>query len=58
MTIIFISHELEIVYRYAANVLCLNKEMVCFGLPKDMDKNVMNKLFGEEVHYYEHQHKF
>ena len=32
--------------------------MVCFGLPKDMDKNVMNKLFGEEVHYYEHQHKF
>ncbi|KKS42120.1 MAG: hypothetical protein UV05_C0048G0005 [candidate division CPR1 bacterium GW2011_GWA2_42_17] len=25
---------------------------------KDMDKNVMNKLFGEEVHYYEHQHKF
>lgn len=55
LTIIFISHELEIVYRYAANVLCLNKEMVCFGPPKAaIDKESLKKLYGEDVHFYRH----
>ena len=58
LTIMLISHELDILRKYTTQVLCLNKEMVCFGPPKDMDKNMLDKLFGEEVRYYEHQHKF
>jgi zinc transport system ATP-binding protein len=55
LTIIFISHELEIVYRYADTVLCLNKEKVCFGPPKDaIDKQSLAALYGEEVHFYKH----
>ncbi|KKR11841.1 MAG: hypothetical protein UT39_C0002G0022 [Candidatus Woesebacteria bacterium GW2011_GWA1_39_21] len=55
LTIIFISHELEIVYRYAANVLCLNKEMVCWGPPHiAIDKRSINKLYGEDVRFYQH----
>ena len=55
LTIIFISHELEIVYRYAANVLCLNKEKVCFGPPKKaIDTASINKLYGEDVNFFKH----
>ncbi len=55
LTIIFISHELEIVYKYAANVLCLNKEKVCFGPPKDaIDKESLQAMYGDEIHFYKH----
>lgn len=55
MTIIFISHELEIVYKYANNVLCLNKEKICYGAPhKAIDKESLEKLYGEEVNIYHH----
>ncbi|EKD62437.1 MAG: hypothetical protein ACD_52C00171G0007 [uncultured bacterium] len=60
LTIIFISHELEVVYKYAANVLCLNKEKVCFGPPRSaIDKTSLNRLYGDEVNFFkhhEHQH--
>lgn len=56
LTIIFISHELEVVYQYAANVLCLNKEKICFGPPrKVIDKENLQKMYGEEIHVYKHQ---
>lgn len=55
LTIIFISHELEIVYKYANNVLCLNKEKICFGPPSEVvDKESLEKLYGEDVHIYRH----
>lgn len=57
LTIIFISHELEVVYKYAANVFCLNKEKVCYGPPKDViDKDSLHKLYGEDIHFFQHQH--
>ena len=52
LTIIFISHELEVVYRYAENVLCLNKEKVCYGPPREaIDKASLALLYGEDVHF-------
>lgn len=55
LTIIFISHELEVVYRFADSVLCLNKEKVCFGPPREaIDKKSLEALYGEEVHFYRH----
>ena len=57
LTIIFISHELEVVYRYAEHVLCLNKEKVCYGPPREaIDKASLAKLYGEDVHFYKHEH--
>lgn len=57
LTIIFISHELQVVNKYANNVLCLNKEKVCFGIPKQVvDKKVLSKLYGEDVAVYQHEH--
>lgn len=55
ITIMLISHELQIVYRYATNVICLNKESICFGPPKKaLDKDTLEKLFGTEVGLYQH----
>lgn len=55
LTVILISHELEIVYRFATNVICLNKESVCFGSPKTvMDKKNLEKTFGSDIAFYKH----
>lgn len=55
LTIIFISHELDIVYKHATDVLCLNKEKICFGVPKEViDKETLSKMYGEDVKVYKH----
>lgn len=58
LTIIFISHELDIVYRHATDVLCLNKEKICFGKPREViDKETLSKMYGEDVKIYTHHHE-
>jgi zinc transport system ATP-binding protein len=55
LTIIFISHELDIVYKHATDVLCLNKEKICFGKPKEViDKETLGKMYGEDIKVYLH----
>ncbi|KKR10405.1 MAG: ABC transporter related protein [Parcubacteria group bacterium GW2011_GWA2_39_18] len=57
MTIIFVSHELSIVYNYATKVLCLNKEKFCYGEPEDiLGAENLSKLYGEKMKFYSHQH--
>ena len=56
LTIFLISHDLNIVYRYANNVLCLNKERLCFGEPhKALTNEQIEKLYGESA-FYHHKH--
>jgi zinc transport system ATP-binding protein len=51
-TILLISHELNIVYRYADQVLCLNRQMVCHGKPHDVLRpEDLTRLFGEGGFY-------
>ncbi len=55
LTILLISHELQVVYRYADSVLCLNKEKICFGPPEEaLDKESLKKVFGQEAGFYHH----
>lgn len=55
LTIIFISHELQVVYQSADSVLCLNKEKICFGPPREVvDKESLARLYGEDVSLYQH----
>lgn len=57
LTILLISHELQVVYRYATNVLCLNKEGLCFGPPHQaLTPKTLTELFGEGAGIYHHQH--
>ena len=57
LAIILISHDLNIVYKYANTVLCLNKKMICFGEPHDvLDPTSLSKLYGGEAKFYQHEH--
>jgi len=51
-TVLLISHELNIVYRYAHEVLCLNREMLCHGKPHEvLNPQDLERLFGEGGFY-------
>jgi zinc transport system ATP-binding protein len=55
LTVIFISHELSVVYRYATSVLCLNRTQVCLGAPKTiLTPELLREIYGtEEYHVHE-----
>ena len=54
-TILLISHDLNIVYKYANSVLCINKEMICHGIPTEvLDPQSLAKLYGGEAGFYKH----
>jgi len=54
---IMVSHDLSFVFRYATKVLCLNRQQVCFGSPKEtLSTDVLTKLYGESVGFYDHHH--
>ncbi|MBI2635243.1 MAG: metal ABC transporter ATP-binding protein [Parcubacteria group bacterium] len=56
ITIIMISHALNVVFRYANNVLCLNKERLCYGEPKyALTSEQIKRLYGESA-FYHHLH--
>lgn len=56
-TVLLISHDLNIVYRYAQNVLCLNKNMVCFGAPANvLTPGELSKLYGKGGFYHHLEH--
>lgn len=58
LTILVISHDLNIVYKYANNVLCLNKEKLCFGPPSDvLDRQALVELYGSKAGFYAHKHR-
>lgn len=55
LTILLISHEIEIVYKYTSKVLCLNRKMLCFGLPTDtLTEKTLDKLYKKTVMYRHH----
>ena len=57
LTVLIISHDLNIVYRYADKVLCLNKEGICFGEPKKaLTNEQIRRLYGESAFYHHHVH--
>ena len=52
-TILLISHDLNIVYRYADNVLCVNKAMICHGKPEDvLNPKELSHIYGEGGFYH------
>jgi zinc transport system ATP-binding protein len=58
LTILLITHDLDIVYKYATNVLCLSKKGICcFGPPrKILTPKVLEKVYGTGIKFYEHKH--
>ena len=56
-TVLLVSHEINMVYKFADQIICLNRDLICFGKPKDtITKEVLEKLYGEDVRFQEHKH--
>ena len=56
VALIIVSHDLHVVYRYANNVLCLNKQMVCYGEPEEkLTPDTLSKLYGDYA-FFHHRH--
>jgi len=55
MTLVLVSHDLSVVYRYAGMVLCLSKGKPCMGPPKELlTPAMLEELYGAPAKYYRH----
>lgn len=61
MTIIFISHDVDVISKQAKMVLCLNHNLVCHVLPEDLlDEHLLMRVYGEQakhIHTPDNVHK-
>lgn len=54
-TVILVSHDLSVVYRYADTVLCLNKRKPCLGPPKEiLTPEALEELYSAPLKYHRH----
>ncbi len=57
LTVILVSHDLNIVYKYADKVICLNKKKICEGTPNEiLNTERLLEIYGGEKAFYHHQH--
>jgi zinc transport system ATP-binding protein len=57
LTVLFISHELSVVSRYATNVLCLSQARTSLGPPRTiLTPERLQEMYGAHVDYHVHDH--
>ena len=58
LTILLVSHDVDVVFRYATNVLCINHRLVCSGVPLEaLTKETLEQLYGSHNTMYAHNEK-
>lgn len=58
LTILLVTHDLNIVWEYATQVICLNKQQMCIGKPDEvLTPEQLKKLYGTGIKFYKHQHR-
>lgn len=59
LTILLITHDLNIIYKYSNNVLCLTRKNIsCSGQPEEiLSPNTLEKVYGMGVKFYKRAHK-
>ncbi len=56
-TVVLVSHEFEVVYRYASQVLCLNQKLLCNGSPGQvLNESALQAMYGKNSVTYSHHH--
>ncbi len=55
LTIIMVTHDLNVVWEHATNVLCLNKKGLCYGPPEKITRKKLEELYGAGVKIYRHR---
>jgi ABC-type Mn2+/Zn2+ transport system ATPase subunit len=58
LTILLVTHDLNVVWEHANNALCLNKKKLCYGKPKDiLTPKALEKIYGTGIKFYKHVHR-
>jgi zinc transport system ATP-binding protein len=57
LTLLLVTHDLSVVYKISTDVICLNRQTICYGPPQDvLTPESLRKLYAGEVKYYQHNH--
>lgn len=57
LTILLISHDIEVIAREVNSVICLNKNLIYHGLPNDIiNSDVIQTVYGKHARYIAHTH--
>ena len=57
LTLVLVSHELDVISREVTEVLCVNTKLVCYSTPEELGREgTLEKLYGEEFRYIPHMH--
>lgn len=57
LTVVMVSHDLQVVYRWANRVFCLNRRLICSGSPTEvLTEENLRQAYGTMVGFYEHDH--
>lgn len=55
LTILFVSHDVDVISREAKEILCLNRRLVCQGNPRDiLGQNLIETLYGKKIIHIHH----
>lgn len=55
LTIIFVSHDIDVVTEEAKSILCLNKKLLSFGPAKDLEEQkVIEGMYGKRITHLHH----
>jgi len=55
LTILLVTHEINVVYAYSTNVLCLSRKKLCYGKPeKVLTPETLKELYGNKIRFYKH----
>ncbi|MFN7088754.1 MAG: metal ABC transporter ATP-binding protein [Candidatus Paceibacteria bacterium] len=58
LTLFVISHDLSIIFAFADRVVCLNRAMLCYGVPqKVLTPAKLAELYRTKVHFFDHTHR-
>jgi ABC-type Mn2+/Zn2+ transport system ATPase subunit len=57
LTVLLVSHDLSIVYRAANKVLCVSKDKVCFGAPREvLTPATLEAMYSAPPQFFLHRH--
>ncbi len=57
LTILLVTHDLNVVWEHANHILCLNKKNLCYGEPKAvLSPQKLEELYGTGIKFYKHHH--
>jgi len=57
LTILLVTHELEVVSGHADKALCLNKKTFCYGVPTSiLTPERLQEIYGEPSRFFHHHH--